>query len=301
MESCANVFIIIVWAFVYRQTTFATLTINMIWYYLILPHIFLMNSSHNKDLIVDQGWKTTIRNALSLPVAFRLKNSIRNSNQNQFLYSSKKEDPSRIFTIDNSSISYEDRPEVCNISIDRQNSPASFVNKTDINSNNAQIPTLTKTSSTDTTISENIRHNQGNRLYISEQILRRMSESVMTESSYLHYFRELLRLEETLDVEGNSGDGFEIVEFDQLPKMKIEKVKSRNLERQQNDLIVEYKNKSFNNNEKLEPMTNLLLSQSERMSIRLTTIKDFQVYCTNDDVYNNFLNIVIDLEEKFIR
>ena len=172
---------------------------------------------------------------------------------------------------------------------------------TDFNSSNAQIPILTKTSSTDTTISENIRYNQGNRLYISEQILRRMSDSVMTESSYLHYFRELLRLKEIFEVEGNTGDGFEILEFDQLPKMKLEKVKSHNLKREHNDLIVENKNKSFNNNEKLEPMTNLLLSPSERMAIRLETIKDFQVYCTNDNLYNNFLNIVINLEENFIR
>ena len=260
-----------------------------------------MNSTHNKDLIVDQGWKATIRNALSLPISFKPNKSIQNSKKDQFLHRSKKEDPSRIFTITDSSVSYEDRPDVCHISIERQNSPASLLNKTDINSNNAQIPTLIKSSSTDTTISENVRYNQGNRLYISEQILRRMSDSVMTESSYLHYFRELLRLEEILEIEGNTGEGFEIVEFDQLPKMKLEKVKSYNLKREKNDLIVENKNNRFHSNEKLEPMKNLHLSPSERIAIRLETIKDFQVYCKNDDVYNSFLNIVINLEENLIR
>ena len=39
----------------------------LICYCIILPHTFLMNTSHNKDLIIDDGLKTTIINAFGLP------------------------------------------------------------------------------------------------------------------------------------------------------------------------------------------------------------------------------------------
>jgi len=66
LELLANVCIIFIWSIVYGRSTFATLTISMIWYYLILPHTHLMNTSHNKYLIVDYGWTNTIRNAIGV-------------------------------------------------------------------------------------------------------------------------------------------------------------------------------------------------------------------------------------------
>ena len=109
MEFGANTCIIIVWAFVYGKTSFGTLTVNMIWYYLILPHTFLMNTSHNKDLIVDNGWKTTIRNALLCPIRFKSDNAIEDIQQNENLDTSKQHGGSRIAIIPHSKISCEDR------------------------------------------------------------------------------------------------------------------------------------------------------------------------------------------------
>ena len=47
-----------------------TILMAIMWYYIFLPHIFLMNTSHNKDLIIDDGLKTTILNACKLPFNF---------------------------------------------------------------------------------------------------------------------------------------------------------------------------------------------------------------------------------------
>ena len=68
LETLANVSIIIVWMFVYGKTSFATLTFSMLLYYILLPNSFLMNTSHNKHLIVDNGFWNTIRNATGLPL-----------------------------------------------------------------------------------------------------------------------------------------------------------------------------------------------------------------------------------------
>ena len=90
----------------------------MIWYYLILPHTFLMNTSHNKDLIVDNGWKTTLRNALSLPISFRRRNLNQSIEQNEGLGTAGKENTIQIAVISNSKelCRDEEASELCNIS-----------------------------------------------------------------------------------------------------------------------------------------------------------------------------------------
>ena len=41
-------------------------------YFVILPHTYLMNTSHNKDRIIDEGLTNTIRNALAIPFDIKM-------------------------------------------------------------------------------------------------------------------------------------------------------------------------------------------------------------------------------------
>ena len=41
---------------------------SIFWYYLLLPNLFLMNTSHNKDRIIDDGFINTIKNGLRIPI-----------------------------------------------------------------------------------------------------------------------------------------------------------------------------------------------------------------------------------------
>ena len=71
LEWVANTSIVIAWVFASRYTkTFPEFA--LFWYYVILPNTYLMNTSHNKDLIIDDGLKTTIRNAFGAPFQFKL-------------------------------------------------------------------------------------------------------------------------------------------------------------------------------------------------------------------------------------
>ena len=47
-------------------------TLSILWYHVILPYTLLMNTSHNKDLVIDDGWETTIRNTLTLPTPLNM-------------------------------------------------------------------------------------------------------------------------------------------------------------------------------------------------------------------------------------
>jgi hypothetical protein len=66
LELLANVCIVVSYSFIYGRTTFGTLTMSMIWYYLLLPYTHLMNTSHNKHLIVDHGWINATRNVIGV-------------------------------------------------------------------------------------------------------------------------------------------------------------------------------------------------------------------------------------------
>ena len=235
--------------------------------------------------------------------------SIRNAKQNRCSYSSKDENTGKVFTISNSLEHCEGKSESCRISISEQVIlPCSHeTQKQNLESDKSQVPTLMRSSSTETTFSENQRHNQGNRLYFGEQILQRMINSIEVESSYLHYFRELLRLEEMLKNDGDTGEEFEIQELDQLQKVKFEQAKSSKFINTNTSLDVKYKNNYVNNRSKnshpehMDPMTNLMFSKWKRIKLRQQIMSKFHLFCTNEETYSDFLNILINLEEGFIK
>ena len=67
LESVANVSILVTWTLVVHKSNDLSRMVSILWYHLLLPYTFLMNTSHNKNLVVDDGWVTTIRNTLMLP------------------------------------------------------------------------------------------------------------------------------------------------------------------------------------------------------------------------------------------
>ena len=67
LEWVANFSIAVTWFFVSKQTSDITLTLSVLWYHVFLPYIFLMNTSHNKQIVIDEGWWNIFRNALGLP------------------------------------------------------------------------------------------------------------------------------------------------------------------------------------------------------------------------------------------
>ena len=50
-----------------KGTTFSSLIVGMISYQIILPYVFLMNTSHNKNRIVEFGWKNVLMNIIGRP------------------------------------------------------------------------------------------------------------------------------------------------------------------------------------------------------------------------------------------
>ena len=70
LESVANFSILVVWVFVSGMSSEMTVTMGVVWFHIVLPYTFLMNTSHNKNLLTDDGWWNTIRNAAGIPGSF---------------------------------------------------------------------------------------------------------------------------------------------------------------------------------------------------------------------------------------
>ena len=64
LEFVANFAIAFVWIVLVGSSSAGGLTNAMVWYYVILPFTHLMNTSYNKDRVVDDGWKSVILNAV---------------------------------------------------------------------------------------------------------------------------------------------------------------------------------------------------------------------------------------------
>ena len=69
LEWAANLSIYVCWI-MGPEISKNFMDIMLFWYYLLLPYVHLMNTPYNKDLIIDGGLKTTIRNAFVIPFKY---------------------------------------------------------------------------------------------------------------------------------------------------------------------------------------------------------------------------------------
>ena len=65
LECVANLSFVVIWVLIFGTTSFFTMTFSMIWYYLIISYTFLMNTSYNKERVIEDGWKIVIINSIA--------------------------------------------------------------------------------------------------------------------------------------------------------------------------------------------------------------------------------------------
>ena len=68
LETVALASVVILWFAIRKNELSATL--SFVSFYVVLPYTFLMNTSHNKNLITEHGFLNTIRNAIQIPCNF---------------------------------------------------------------------------------------------------------------------------------------------------------------------------------------------------------------------------------------
>ena len=307
-------------------------------FYVILPHTFLMNSSHNKERIIEEGLKNIIRNALDMP--FDLKKiftifrkscneeGLESEQSNQVITEEDRKTTDEVVETKNCA-SGKDIPMVYIIS-ERNSSSIRMQNERflDVKENNKDkdqspedSPSVSyitheeneenklprskyklmledKEESVDEELSE-----EDNRLSIGKKLLTYMFHHLNDEKHYLHYFLQLLDYENK--IKDKKEENFVILTLKESndkaekEKMKMTKKKGR-------------KN-SCNMSVDKEPTDYLILSPltimpatcsneslMNRTAMRKVMLENFEELITDVNSYNAYLNELIDFEEGLV-
>lgn len=310
LETVANLSIFIVWFFVNHGNNNLTLTLSVLWFNVILPYTFLMNTSHNKNLVADEGWWNTIRNTFGLS-----ENSVSSSHQNgaSNITIAKRID-TKSFQMSNPSASgttlnVDHRKTFFAVSnekiLDDESTNKVFLvsettNFTPISKPNhinplnclGQVPstshrkihTLEQEMVLDVCqLQQSIKRTTSDsddeildipkksaRLSIGEKILANMVSTINNEVVYIHYLNQLSILEEDFKKHHRTPNEFEISHVGEATIVK--------------NLIL-----------------NLVGKSLDRIEERKKMLKGLEEHCSREELYDTFLSDLFDLEESFIR
>ena len=269
-----------------------------------------MNTSHNKNLVADEGWWNTIRNTLGLSGA-SVSTATQNGTSNSVLINrintksiqlSKPRVVGKISTskLQTSSPVIENKQEsgnegtrkVFQISATTKHVPIPKQTYVNPSSYSSQLPSTSKMhidnpenriildtcylhQSIDrmTVDSEDeilAAPRKSPRLCIGEEILTNMKTNVHNEIVYVHYLNQLSIFEEDFKNQNAVSNVFEITHTGDL-------IFTKNL------------------------ILNLVGTSLERIEERKKIFQGLDANFREDEIYDNFLSLLFDLEESFIR
>ena len=297
----------------------------LIWYYVVLPYTYLMNTSHNKRRVIDDGMATVLRNALRPPVDYFKQIIVRfysrihlnvvspkgNEHVSKFVEvetSSKipekhdKKNTSGVYVISNSEyLSSFAKDNMPNVPLEC----ASTSNGITYIEEGIKRNFLSRQSSESSLVNDNGVFQVESRISFGKEILSYMTKNVSIEEVYLHYFVQIIDFEEKFKDKEDFLPHIEIVPHicDKLAyagKSTMTKVKGKN-----KVCLNEDKSKDFNT---YRPAATLIAnlkkntkgSFSQRMEMRKTMLKGYSDHCKDEESYQKYLTKLIDFEESVI-
>ena len=314
METMGIFSMILIWLF-FGKNEFAR-TECLLLYYVLIPYIYFLNTSNNKDRITDEGWWSTVRNALGMPnnnvteihsqtqkETFHLQTNIStmvetcvstiertNATMEQVGGSKQK---SGIYTI-----SYNTK-ETQNWEFDTQN----FILEVKAcSSNGTSKPTRKQhevnhlnlpdsgESDDDSSTSQGSRY-----LHLAGKILFEMRMNIDKEEVYIHYLKQLLVLDKETIL-----DDFKILEINSPPTQKHGKVKTTKQNarlRGNSDELEKSKNQK---KPTVELNIQFLGRHLDRLDLRKGLLENSQDHCKDDKTYKIFFNKIFDFEESLL-
>ena len=336
IECVANLNIILIDFF--NADGLITFSIIIVWYYVIIPYTFLMNTSYNKNLIAEQGWKTVLLNpfvivhsCFSNPTSFELEPRLvkvaNEANKDVTAERDKTIKPSkakpiskvshnnrnsninndnRVFIISNKKLDKSEMKVDSNLEVeDLDDIPSTSRNKNNSDSQSQLKKLRAKSSSSD---SEPENYTKSYRLKIGESILNNMVKHTNDENSYLHYFYQLVEFENMLKNEPlDQRNEFEIMPPPNFNKRNVSKIKRSTTEIHHSKEIQRRKTSdSFENKHiardrqisSLNVNSDVIFYREIRTQLRCDTLNNFERYCEDENKYDDFLIRLIEVEEE---
>ena len=309
LEVLGNLVNSVIWMFIIGFTGFSTLGLNMLLYFILLPCIFLMNTKHNKNRIVEKGWKNVIRNAFGFPKESSLDESdpiqgtnISDNKSESNLSRIRKWFKTRRHVVRPFVASFQpasQKIEIFTISQNQQfplyntvtdeSSPAVDINKA-ANSGKRTVKNG----------AENFNegsHGPQNRLYrisMGSKIISLMSENMQDEMLYIRYFRKLLAFEETLK-QDNHSHPFGVKRVD----TRDARGSSSNCSANQDEEFLNLNNDE-ESYETSDVQNNFTGEFQDRVAMRKQMLSAIQHCDDDEDRYEEFLERLINMEEDLI-
>ena len=281
--------------FIAKFLGYGTLIQSIILYFVLLPYVFFMNTEKNKKMVIEDGWinlfKHVIRNSFSSTKITGTKNKISPSPEENHNAYPMQERRRSIFTVSNQKIkdlspTVKDKYTQITNNTWHMNEPSSSLSKIQVESKdkNDNIP----------------KKWNGVRLEIINDILR----DVQDENSYICHFKELITLEDSVKQGEVCVQSF-IKDREERKKeacinnskgnFKAERLRNAivlQLECYEDEEVAWYEGKAFSMfSDDIKDRTRL---RKEAINRLLKHSKD------DEDVYQECLEMYIDMEENFI-
>ena len=322
LEVATNIFYFILLGLVIKKTTFGTLITAMMLYLIILPYSFLMNTSNNKNRVVEVGWRAIFKNIIrgsltTKPLANR--NPTKSETKDNADLKKIDETKSNVDNLANCGICLETINKNNNQSCrDTTNGDLSKddSNKKETTSDGSAGRNKSPISNSDESCTSEIVLNVWN-LDERKNIISIMADNLDDESLYLVYFKHFLdfqirrkeeksisidlTIEELLNVDDISiGVGFG---YNRSKKKSTSNKASSNCVNSKNNFSTSNIIKSRNENEIVRILKG---SKKERtllrkdLLIKLEKCYKMKNSLTKEETFNNLIEELISLEESFI-
>ena len=316
LEFLANFSVVFIWIIIVGSSSAGGLTNAITWYYVILPFTHLMNTSYNKDRVVDDGWKSVILNVVK-SICRCMKNS-KYVDANHGCTSDEEPKDSKGRELDESMIQHNKRrpkeskikePDVSIISLEKESNGTDQRACTSngnfcANGESMKKSNICSQSSTDSE-SDDYKATKSQRLKKGETLLSGMWHNLGDEDAYIHYFQQLLELEyptkkPTVDHYNN----FNIIPFNHASSSNTKSIQTKHSEINQNikttynNYTKSLKNSRFDEN----PLNiNFIIEFDERMKQRKNRLEGFLINCDDENAFEHFIELFISFEEGLVQ
>ena len=343
LETITNASILVT-IVIFGQTSLGNTTNAMIWYYILISYTFLMNTSYNKDRIIESGWKIVIFNTIAgtfrcisrpsnlenLQAAIEklegieqkkevieLRNipiipesSISNNTSSTYCSSNHPSQPSNqdVFIISSPDYDMFQSSSQCSSVKLKDLEKIKQNRRSVVESKKQDRRILSKGLSSDSELSvTDFSQRKSFRIMIGEKILTEMRAKLDDEEAYLHYFRQLVDFEESIQkVDFYVEKRFEIQPYVTFPIAKHTTIKNANAPNYEDDC----QNCKVTRRKSIYRKVRFDESQQDstfseqglmRMQLRRDALRNFSIFLNDEEHFDNFVNTFIEFEEDLIK
>ena len=331
LETVALASVVIVWFAIRKNELSATL--SFVSFYVVLPYTFLMNTSHNKNLITEHGFLNTIRNAIQIPCKKHAAEDGDDLGNEKY----EKQKHNRLDYIDDTTASSKSPVKEISMSLDDKLNYSStespdiyIISRTDMNAkwehcndvyifDPPHVPCSSYSSFQDSDQEEREQQFPGQSLFaigkenppklaskhliLAEQILENMLANIMNEDVYSYYLREMIRLENANEEGGEALDQFEIIGINDLVAPRQGKMKRTKTKTEDVDGYIGKKICNISQYEEYQrntSHTHFLGRFLDRVDLRKDMLKRYGLHCKDKESYRQLFDSILDLEEGLV-